>query len=125
MSEKFTCPRRVEQGLHLDDSPLVLSGSNKDEWEHDGTCSYCGSLSEDRFFRAIDDGVKLTPTDKSYKVYVAVTDVRGAGKFYFQHLSDGGRDRFIELHNAKKMTLGMPGHFYVRPFFCSPAEAQS
>jgi len=39
-------------------------------------------------------------------------------KFYFQHLSKADRDRFIELHNAGKMTFAFPGHFYARPFFC-------
>jgi len=39
-------------------------------------------------------------------------------KFYFQHLSKADRARFIELHNADKMTLAFPGHFYARPFFC-------
>ncbi len=50
-------------------------------------------------------------------------------KFYFQHLSEAERDRFIELHNAGKLNLGFPGHFYVTPFFCTrrvaaPATAE-
>jgi hypothetical protein len=90
-------------------------------WREDHTCSFCGSLSEDAFFQAIEEGVKLTPTDKNYKVYVDV-QVKGAGKFYFQHLSDEGRTKFIELHNAKKLNLGEPGYFYVPPFFASPVK---
>ena len=39
-------------------------------------------------------------------------------KFYFQHLSKADRARFIELHNADKMKIAFPGHFYTRPFFC-------
>jgi len=38
-------------------------------------------------------------------------------KFYFQHLSPEQQKRFIELLNARKIKLGMPGHFYVLPFF--------
>jgi hypothetical protein len=43
-------------------------------------------------------------------------------KFYFQHLSVDQQRRFIELLNAKKLKIGMPGHFYVRPFFCIPQD---
>lgn len=39
-------------------------------------------------------------------------------KFYFQHLSPEQRTRFVELINERKMKVGMPGHFYVLPFFC-------
>lgn len=39
-------------------------------------------------------------------------------KFYFQHLSEAQRTRFVELINSKVMKVGMPGHFYVLPFFC-------
>jgi hypothetical protein len=84
-----------------------------------GRCSYCGSMSEDDFFSAVDAGAEIGPTDKSYKVYVT-----GAGhshaKFYFQHLSDSGRDKFIDAVNAKRMKFGFPGHLYVMPFFCAP-----
>jgi hypothetical protein len=45
--------------------------------------------------------------------------VRGKvhGKFYFQHLSQEQRTRFIELLNARKLTLGYPGGFYILPYF--------
>lgn len=45
----------------------------KDWWDRrDGhrACSYCGSLSPDELFAAIEAGCELGPTDKSYKVYV-------------------------------------------------------
>lgn len=42
------------------------------------------------------------------------------GKFYFQHLDDAGQDRFITLVNERKMKIGYPGHFYARPYFCTP-----
>lgn len=42
-------------------------------------------------------------------------------KFYFQHLDPEQQKRFIELHNAKRMNLGYPGHFYARPYFATVA----
>lgn len=39
-------------------------------------------------------------------------------KFYYQHLSEAQRGEFIELYNARRMTVGYPGHLYVLPFFC-------
>ncbi len=42
-------------------------------------------------------------------------------KFYFQHFSTIDQMRFIDLLNARKVTIGSPGHFYVRPFFIAPA----
>ena len=47
---------------------------------------------------------------------------RTQGKFYFQHLSDDDRTRFIELYNAKRMKLGYPGYFYSRPYFCKAVD---
>ncbi|MGW2692350.1 hypothetical protein ACWC3Y_10870 [Streptomyces sp. NPDC001296] len=44
-------------------------------------------------------------------------------KFYFQHLSEQQQDEFIELHNARRMRIGYPGHFYQPPFFAGPATA--
>ena len=111
-----TCPRQGESFRGTDPQAF---------WEKDRTCSYCGSLSEDLFFEQIEKGAKIGPTDKSYKVYIDLIDhdVRGAGKFYFQHLSDEGRDKFIQLHNANKITIGYHGYFYVMPFFCGSKKA--
>jgi hypothetical protein len=90
--------------------------------------------------------VELGPTDKNYKVYVEnqggqvfkqtyrdcprdsephmpdqcthwVTRDMAGTKFYFWHLSTEQRKRFIELLNDKKLRIGYPGHFYVKPFF--------
>lgn len=44
-------------------------------------------------------------------------------KFYYQHLSSEERTEFIELHNARRMRIGYPGHFYQPPFFAGPATA--
>lgn len=57
------------------------------------------------------------------KTYGPAGETRQA-KFYFQHLSAADQQRFIDLLNAKKMRLGMPGHFYRRPFFCQAVSPQ-
>lgn len=103
-SKQFNCPQRF---MNLEE---------KDQWRGDDTCSYCGSLSPEKLFEAIEAGAELGPTDKNYKVYVS-----GAGfenKFYFQHLSVEEQARFVTLLNERKVNVGYPGHFYVLPFFC-------
>lgn len=80
MKQLFTCPRRVEDGMASDDSPFKHAGSNKDYWyEREGylVCNYCGSLKPETLFEFIDKNVLITPTDKSYKIYV---DLPGDGK---------------------------------------------
>lgn len=44
-------------------------------------------------------------------------------KFYFRHLSDDQRKRFVELLNEKRLKIGYPGHFYALPFFCVRASS--
>lgn len=67
----FTCPRRTEQGMDREDGPFKMSGKNLDTWLQERSCSYCGSMHQDEFMRLIENGeCTLTPTDKSYKVYV-------------------------------------------------------
>jgi len=56
------CPRRIE-------GPFKLP--KEDSWREDDTCSYCGSLNPNTLMQRIESGdVELTPTDKSYKIYV-------------------------------------------------------
>jgi len=114
MSDKFFCPRGPGGN-----SPFAAPFNGEADWREDGTCSYCGSLNPDLLFAQIEKGAELGPTDKSYKIYVRLVDhqVRGAGKFYFQHLSDEQQVRFVELYNAHQLKIGMPGHFYTLPFF--------
>ncbi|HEY2763436.1 MAG TPA: hypothetical protein VGJ13_05400 [Pseudonocardiaceae bacterium] len=111
------CPRRAEnepgpwqypQGEGLDgfERGHGLVGQS------DPACTYCGSLSGDRFMELVHEGAEVGPTDKSYKAYVG-----GQAKFYFQHLSDAQKLEFVELLNAGKVQIGYPGHFYVPPFF--------
>ena len=133
MSQEHECPRRSE-------NPLVANRfPGPDEWLGDDTCSYCGSLNPDVFMARLEAGdVRLEPTDKNYKVYVAneggapfqqqYKDAVGHSwmtrqvqtvKFYFQHLSPEQQQRFVELYNSRKIKLTFPGHFYTLPFFCS------
>ena len=96
--------------------------------------------------------VILTPTDKSYKVYVtntgckpfmrsSRTDDGSSGldqskwvwetgenpmpKFYFQHLSEDQKNRFVELLNQKKLKFDHPGHFYREPYFIKVKSGDS
>lgn len=107
---KFTCGRRHEMFA------FGAGVENKDSYDSDGRCSYCGGISQERFFELVTEGAEVGPTDKSYKAYVNAIDGEFR-KFYFQHLDDAGRSRFIEMLDAKSMTVGCPGHFYVLPFF--------
>lgn len=159
------CPRQASEAV------MASQIAHQSHWRANGACSYCGSISADTLFAAIEAGARLTPTDKNYKVYVTVANPHaseqsimgsanheqtGAGwvkvteenigtlprvrmaptlgqwvllgaepatteaKFYFQHLTDAERDRFVELLNAKKINLEAPGYFYRLPFFCVP-----
>ena len=110
------CPRRVEDGTDRPDSPFTWA-NKEDKWRSDGTCSYCGSISPRMLFEAIADGKEIGPTDKNYKVYVKGLNVRGAGKFYFQHFDEDNKNEFIRLLNEDKINIGFPGRFYVLPFF--------
>ena len=129
MSDLFWCPRRAENG--------ALPGPNgepprffpePDHWyeaharhlksgsplPYDRrTCSYCGSWHPDDLFEYVEAEGEVGPTDKSYKIYLASSP----NKFYFQHLDEAGKRRFIDLLNARKVKLGYPGYFYVKPFF--------
>lgn len=108
MSEKYTCPRRIAEGHASDDSPLVLDGSNKDEWLADNTCSYDGSLHPDEFMAYVRAGKKVGSTDKSYKFYMDEYDgtVRGAKKFYTHHLSEEQGQEFVSLWRENKINFG-------------------
>lgn len=77
MTEKFTCPRRAENGMDRDDGPFLWSGKNLDEFKkghgligQPSGCSYCGSMSGEDFMEAVKNGAEIGPTDKSYKFYV-------------------------------------------------------
>ena len=100
------CGRRIEHP----EGPINPADA-VDSFDPKLGCSFCGSISPDEVFKAIDDEVNLSPTDKDYKVYV------GGRKFYFQHFNEAERDRFVKLLNAGKIKFEYPGRFYVLPFF--------
>ncbi len=104
------CPRRAE--THLEITP-----PDSDKWdEARNTCTYCGSMNPDEFMSSVESGSLLIPTDKDYKVYVG----ESRQKFYFQHLSTDQKKRFVEMINKKELHFGVPGYFYVLPFFVVP-----
>jgi hypothetical protein len=129
-NDTFTCPRRHEDGTADPESPFVIAGPDLDEWvvrddpQYPGllntgmpACSYCGSLNPDFFMEKIEsEGWTVGPTDKSYKAYVRSTE-GPQGKFYFQHLSDEQKVKFVELLNKRSLSIGVPGHFYKKPYF--------
>lgn len=107
------CPRRAENGMPAELQPYMNEGGDI----HDGRCIYCGSVTQEEFFKFVEDGGEVGPTDKSYKVYIH--GHAKSVKFYFQHLDEAGQARFIELVNAGKMKIGYPGYFYTLPYFCA------
>jgi hypothetical protein len=55
------------------------------------------------------------PMDQSHWTWT--TREATEAKFYFYHLSDAQRKRFVELLNDKKLNLDYPGYFYQLPYF--------
>jgi hypothetical protein len=78
-------------------------------------------MHPDDFMQAIADGHEIGPTNKSYKAYVRFlgedNERKNSGKFYFQHLSIEQKRTFIDHLNADTMNIGIPGHFFSKPFF--------
>lgn len=138
------CPRRAENPS----ADIHFPGDDK--FTSDDCCSYCGSLNPETVMKRIEAGdVQIIPTDKNYKAYVRnqggenfksshrtdsnpwkgwgapehtwVTEERGEAKFYYPHMTAEQQERFIELVNEKKMKIGIPGHFYVLPYFIKAA----
>ena len=120
MSEKHTCPRRIENGMDDERSPFRGAGKNLDTYERghglvnqERGCSYCGSMHPDDFMQSMKDGKELGVTDKNYKAYVDGMK----GKFYYQHLSTPQRREFIRMLNAQEIHIGFPGYFTSLPYF--------
>lgn len=64
----------------------------------------------------VDTGGWMTLDPESW-IQLAPVGNRRHSKFYFEHLSDAQKLRFIELLNEKKLRLEYPGYFYRLPFF--------
>lgn len=106
-TDSFCCPERMVSGI--------------DFW-HTGTgnwCTYCGSMNPDDFMQAVRDGDTLTPTDKTYKVYITLPG-QGTKKFYFKHLNVQQKIEFIELYNQRKLVVER--NFYTLPYFMTFAS---
>ena len=106
------CPRRLLSGPY---------GSRIDDFRHDHTCNFCGSLTGDKFMELIKGSARLGATDKSYKVYVHHEDHKYA-KFYFEHLSEEQMLEFIQLFNNKTLKFEGGQPFYILPYFIKIGE---
>ena len=85
-----------------------------DSYQENGICSFCGSLDPAQALRLIENGAKVCPTDKSYKMYVERDGT--SQKVYFQHFSSDDWLKLIELLAQKKVEFNYPGYFYVLPY---------
>lgn len=112
------CPRRAEHPTGPLNEPNAL-----DEFGAHG-CTFCGSISPAQFFELAEQGAVITPTDKTYKVYVAHR------KFYFMHFSEAEMRRFVDLYNSRDvdgkpvMKLDVPGYFYTLPYFMGTKKCE-
>lgn len=138
------CPR-------FQPGPWKFDGACNWDKRADHTCEYCGSMHPGDFMARVEAGtVLLGATDKNYKVYVTnaggenfkqtyrdcprsppcpgyeqcthwVTRDTDHGKFYFYHLSEEQKRRFVELLNAKALKFDGDIGFYVYPYFIGRA----
>lgn len=118
-TDSFKCP------LNENTSP-VFNHNTESKWREDTennvkTCNYCGSINQDQFMQLVEEGkISLGATDKNYKVYCHLENGKQL-KFYFQHLSEEQRKKFVDLYNERKIKFQGSG-FYVFPFFMIPKE---
>lgn len=123
-TKKHTCPRRIENGTHVANSPFKGSGENLDTYEtgrglvkQPSGCSYCGSMSPEDFMEAVKNKAEIGPTDKSYKFYI--DDHKG--KFYTQHLSPEQGREFYKMVQEGVVNWGYPFHPYVPIYLPGPS----
>lgn len=119
IKETFTCPSNPN-------TSSVFAYGSTNFWREDKesnlqTCNYCGSINQDQFMQLVEEGkISLGSTDKGYKVYCHLENGKQM-KFYFQHLSEEQRKKFVDLYNERKIKFQGSG-FYVFPFFMIPKE---
>ena len=78
-------------------------------------CKYCGSAHPDDFMQAVSNHqTTIGTTDKTYKVYV--TNLPSI-KFYFHHLSEEQKQRFVDIYNSRQIKYQFDIPFSVLPFF--------
>lgn len=143
MTEKFTCPRRIADGLATADGPFVGSGPNLDEWStragligQPSGCTYCGSLPSAMFMDQVRAGAKVGPTDKPYKLYI---DVPSRGTSTLRVISSsnspsGGLTHYRDLSRAEKKAVkeyassgypkGFKDHYYGLTTWDATTEAK-
>lgn len=137
--ESQSCPRRLnEMGpwSHTEglDSWVTPRDRRSPSRRDPGPlCSFCGSLEPGRFLELVGEGWVVDPTLKTYKAYLTEVlhaepatvrpgkplppVVCGRAKFYFPHLVEPQKLRFIELYNTHVMKVGFPGRFDPLPYF--------
>ncbi len=73
------------------------------------------------WLKVTDENVATLPGDGhpivGHYVCIEPKSATQHGKFYFPHLDEAQKRQFVELLNAKRLTIGSPGHFYRLPFF--------
>ena len=106
------CPRMAEapRSFRVHDRKFYVLSNGK--------CGYCNSLMQDEFMALLEAGtIQLGATDKNYKVYVHGHPKLSFCKFYFQHLTEDQKKRFVVLLNERKIKFQGDIAFYILPFF--------
>jgi hypothetical protein len=88
------------------------------KWRDDDTCSNCGGLKPSIALKKIEEGSKITPTDKSYKMYIDHST-----KVYFNHFSESQAVKLVELVETGVAKFEFPGHFYTPLMFSEYKDA--
>ncbi len=95
------CPRQDQEAV------LAVQRAHVAHWREDGSCSYCGSITEAAFFAAIEAGRLIGPTDKNYKAYVDLPNPN-AGTMRicaWSNSKPSGGDKWIEVTQESLATL--------------------
>ena len=121
------CPRMAEMG-HGPGSRFKLP--TKSHWRDDHSCSFCGGLDPNEAFRLLEDGARISTTNKDYKIYLRHEDVpTPSGKVYFQHFDREDRQRFVRMLNDKRLKFvevgGQELWFNPLPFFITYDKADA
>lgn len=124
MVEHITCPRRMSEfgpWLRREGLDTFISGHGTGSEELN--CSFCGSLDPETCLTWMASGARITPTDKTYKMYIRL-DKHKEQRFYFQHFNKEQRAQFIAMYNMRNrpFLMGYPGFFYILPYFCGRHE---
>lgn len=73
------------------------------QYNENGRCSYCGSLSPSDLCEAIDSGITLSFSDMKYgwphKIYLS-SEFKGGIKFYTLHLRDASEEEKLKIAKA-------------------------